>query len=394
MALNNVDLITYLNLMPKVKSVIVVLTFVSMAFWNQAAAFTPVIPDSVGLETRDGQTYVLHKVAPGETLYSLSRRYNSPVSGILKSNPGAESGIKIEQVLRIPYEKAPALAKGAVNHVVKASETMYAISRKYNVKLSEIKKWNNLKGTELSVGQTLVIYPKGDQKNSSQAPVTAVASPGEGDRIHTVASAETVYSISRKYNVSMADIRKWNNLDDFSLNVGQKLVIKSSNQPAATGKPVKESKRPVEKSRKPVEKSEKEAAPVSAETSGDQAGNSGYKEYQTSMEEIKRVNTSKSKPRARNNNTGFSKVVELGFAEVIKTDSESKKWLALHRTAPGGTIVRVKNEMNNLWVFVRVVGVLPETSVNDKVLIKISQTAYDKLGAINDRFPVEISYVP
>ena len=383
MALINVNFNTYLNLLPKVKSVIIVFTLISLAFYGEATAFTSVSADSIGLETnKDGKTYILHKVAPGETLYSLSRRYKAPVSGILKSNPGAESGIKVEQILRIPYEKKPELAKGAVSHVVKPSETLYSISRKYNVKLSDIKKWNNLEGTALNIGHTLVLYPKGggkDKNTVANTPATPMA--GEGDFVHTVASAETLYSISRKYNVAMADIKRWNNLDDVSLNIGQKLIIKPLKQPVA-------------RKDKPVEKRKKEVAEVSGKPTGSQTKDSGYKAYKTSMEEIKRVNTSNPQSRKSSNTGGFNKVVELGFAEVIKTEKESKKWLALHRTAPIGTIVRVKNEMNNLWVFVRVVGVLPETSVNDKVLIKISQTAYDKLGAINDRFPVEISYVP
>jgi hypothetical protein len=50
--------------------------------------------------------------------------------------------------------------------------------------------------------------------------------------------------------------------------------------------------------------------------------------------------------------------------------------------------------MNNLSVFVRVVGKLPNTGVNDKITIRITQTAYESLGGINDRIPVEISYIP
>jgi len=66
----------------------------------------------------------------------------------------------------------------------------------------------------------------------------------------------------------------------------------------------------------------------------------------------------------------------------------------MHRTAPIGTIMQVKNEMNNLTVFVRVIGKLPDTGENTNVTIRISKTAYDRLGAIDKRFPVEISYIP
>ncbi|MDN5212182.1 LysM peptidoglycan-binding domain-containing protein [Fulvivirgaceae bacterium BMA12] len=368
------------------KSTFIFFSIILIAFHQPVDAFTPsMMVDSIGIETKDGKTYIVHRVGPGETLYSLSRRYNSSVAGILKSNPGSDAGIKIQQILKIPYVKKAAQKKGAITHVVKANETMFAISRKYGVRLTDIKNWNNLSGTALNVGQKLILYPgETGGKAAGQVKATpAVAKTGEDDIIHTVSSSQTLYSISRQYNVSMTDIKKWNNLDGVGLSIGQKLVIKSTTANKSTTT-----------SKKQERPAATETIVANNEQSTAPSKSADYKTYETSMEEIKRVNTN-PKPRPRKSGTsGFNKVVELGFAEVIKTEKDSKKWLALHRTAPIGTILRVKNEMNNLWVFVRVVGVLPETSVNDKVLIKISKTAYDKLGAINNRFPVEISYVP
>ncbi|MCZ6899056.1 MAG: muramidase-2 precursor, partial [Bacteroidetes bacterium] len=73
--------------------------------------------------------------------------------------------------------------------------------------------------------------------------------------------------------------------------------------------------------------------------------------------------------------------------------SETRKYLALHRTAPVGTIIQIKNEMNDMRVFVRVVGKFPDTGNNEKLLIKISKAAYQRLGVIDSRFPVVLSYV-
>jgi hypothetical protein len=50
--------------------------------------------------------------------------------------------------------------------------------------------------------------------------------------------------------------------------------------------------------------------------------------------------------------------------------------------------------MNDLSVFVRVIGKLPETGENSTILLKISRTAYDRLGAYDSQFPVEITYHP
>jgi hypothetical protein len=88
------------------------------------------------------------------------------------------------------------------------------------------------------------------------------------------------------------------------------------------------------------------------------------------------------------------KVIEKGMAEVIESTSDTKKYLALHRQAPTGTIMQVKNEMNGQSVFVRIVGSIQDTGDNSKVLLMISKKAYDRLGAIDRRFPVQISYIP
>ena len=88
------------------------------------------------------------------------------------------------------------------------------------------------------------------------------------------------------------------------------------------------------------------------------------------------------------------KVVQKGFAEVIENTSDTKKYLAMHRDAPIGTIMQVRNEMNNQSVFVRIVNTIPPTGDNSKVILKISKKAYDRLGAVDSRFPVEISYIP
>jgi hypothetical protein len=87
-----------------------------------------------------------------------------------------------------------------------------------------------------------------------------------------------------------------------------------------------------------------------------------------------------------------SETIESGVAELIEGTESNRKYLALHRTAPIGTILKVKNEMNNREVFVRVMGKLPDTALTDKVIIRISKSAYDRLGAIDQRFRVEVTY--
>jgi hypothetical protein len=89
---------------------------------------------------------------------------------------------------------------------------------------------------------------------------------------------------------------------------------------------------------------------------------------------------------------GSDEVKEGGLAELIEGTEGNRKYLALHRTAKAGTILKVRNELNNREVFVRVTGPLPDTGINKNVVIKISKSAYDRLGAVDQRFRVEVTY--
>jgi rare lipoprotein A (peptidoglycan hydrolase) len=95
------------------------------------------------------------------------------------------------------------------------------------------------------------------------------------------------------------------------------------------------------------------------------------------------------------NNTGksLSKITETGVCSWISGGSMNQsKFYALHRTAPPGTIIRVTNKMNGRHVFVKVVGVLPDTGDNQHAILKISESAVDKLGVLDAQFLVELNY--
>ena len=86
-------------------------------------------------------------------------------------------------------------------------------------------------------------------------------------------------------------------------------------------------------------------------------------------------------------------ITESGIASWIRDDDiNPNKYYALHRTAPIGTIIRVTNKMNNKYVFVKVVGTLPDTGDNNDLVIKISKASAEKLGVHDSRFQSELSY--
>lgn len=86
-------------------------------------------------------------------------------------------------------------------------------------------------------------------------------------------------------------------------------------------------------------------------------------------------------------------MAEMGMAERIEADESSNKYLALHRSAPVGALVQVRNDISNQSLWVKVIGRLPNTGVNDRVLIKLSAKAFEKLSPNNQSFRAEVSYM-
>lgn len=370
---------------------------------SYSKASSLVAGDSIGVERVGDKTFILHKVTPQETLFGISRKYQVPVGEIQNANEVLKQGLKIGQTIRVPYIEKNKVPAGAELHKVSPGETLFSISKKYGVTVDSLKRWNKLLGNDLSVGQALVVKdvavassptpspvaptaaatstvatttkanppvvenkPKVERKTETvtkpqpeatrpaTTPTATVANttpiaPGEWIS-HTVKQGETLFSISTQYNSSVEDLIKWNALTSNNLRSGQ--VIKVGRAPEGP-------------STVPVIGTPKVAASTA----------------EMSVE-----------PTVENTSGGFKNITETGQAELIEGTGSHKKYLVLHRTAPVGSIMRVKNEENDLTIFARVVGTLPETGDNSKLVIKLSQAAFDQLKAVNQRFPVEVLY--
>ncbi|QHT68279.1 LysM peptidoglycan-binding domain-containing protein [Rhodocytophaga rosea] len=378
--------------------------------------------DSIGVEKKGNKILVLYKVEAGETLSSISRKYNTNVEAIRAEN-SLSSGLKLGDVIKVPYT-AKASYAGKKVHTVGASQTLYSIARQYNVTLEDIKKWNNLTSNEISLGQQLVVGEdkntvSGAQVNTTAKTETAVeetagvqpATPSTnaaGKKVHVVEAQQGLFSIARSYNIPVEKLRKWNNLTSDNLKLGQELLLEEPEQALAQASrqetvqtpPAKEPEKPKEKEQSRKER--KQAEEKEAETQTEAA------EVETNREEPgEPVASTETRPSEKTavkkedkpesytiaNTSGYVKKVETGMAEVIESGS-SDMFLALHRTAPVGTIMQVRNQMNDLSVFVKVIGKLPDTGANDKVIVKLSKKAYERLAALDKRFRVELSYMP
>ena len=364
------------------KTLLIFTFFAFLISFQESHANELTLGDSVGMERVGDKTFILHQVTGGETLFSISRKYQASVGEIQNANESLKQGLKAGQTIRIPYITAAKLPEGNSLHKVAPGETLFSISKKYGVTVDSLKQWNKLLGNDLSVGQALVVKetapspaiaanptlavtttasvptsspketpkpeptpkkeeprketpsPKSEPTKTSPSTVTVSNTPTStpivpGEWIsHTVKSGETLFSLSNQYNSSVEDLIRWNGLTSNNLRAGQNIKVGRAPEGPSTVPVIGEPKMAV------------------------------------STAEMREENT------IENTSGGFKNIKENGQAEVIEGTGGHKKYLVLHRTAPIGSIMRVKNEEKDVTIFARVVGTLPETGDNSKLVIK------------------------
>jgi len=184
-----------------------------------------VVKKSEIIENIDGKQFYMHFVKQGETLFEIAKAYDVPAEYIYLNNPNAKSGIKSGQILKIPYKEiknksnAQELKPGeSFQHIVKGKETLYGIARSYGADINEIKGLNPGMGDSVKEGQVINIPVRYKPQKSISEKTSATLK-------HTVESGETLYSISRQYNIPADDIKAANPGMQESLKVGQELLI-------------------------------------------------------------------------------------------------------------------------------------------------------------------------
>lgn len=151
-----------------------------------------------------------YTVKSGDSLWSISRKFGVSVNELKKVNNLSSNLLSIGQNLIIPGKKNNTSSN---EYVVKKGDTLYGIANKYNVSVDNLKSYNNLSTDSLSIGQIIKIP---DNKANSNE--------------YVVKSGDSLYSISRKYGVSVDELMSVNNLKSTVLSVGQVLKIPNSNE--------------------------------------------------------------------------------------------------------------------------------------------------------------------
>lgn len=348
-------------------------------------------PDSIGIERRDGKYFVIHRVTQGQTLYAVARRYNTSVEAIKAANPGMNDGLQYNQTLRVPQPE-PELSRKDERAAERAARREEKAARKAE---------------------------KADDDDQLMKPDAPKALSTKSADIHVVEAGQTLYSLAVKYNILMTDLRRWNNLTNDNILVGQALIVsekgfqarQAGNEPTAVASakpepkaeaprkeaPKVEPKPEIKAETKPEPKSETKSEPKS-ETSSESSSRPDFLRSRRAERAAERTNTSEERPPKPGDPgtrmaTKGRRLSEIGMAEQIEAEGSSNKYLALHRSAPVGSLVQVRNDITNQSLWVKVIGRLPDTGVNERVLIKLSSKAFEKLSPNNQGFRAEVSYI-
>lgn len=206
----------------------------------------------------DGKRYYIHNVEPGNTLWGLQQMYGVKVEEIMAANPTLSSGLKAGESILIPIQGLGQQSSQTQEiltskYKVKKGETLYGISRKFNTSVDNLISLNPiLSESTLQKGQIIIVPGEGDgeevvetnvtDNNTHSDPVpnpfvadTVKSENGESHEVrvvfndsivnHKVLQHETMYSISKRFMVSIETIMKENNLSSTTLSTGQILKI-------------------------------------------------------------------------------------------------------------------------------------------------------------------------
>ncbi len=220
-----------------------------------------------------------------------------------------------------------------VVHKVSPRETLIGLAKRYQVKVEDLRKYNEalVKKDQINVGQVLYI-PTKEVPIPSKTSFIEKNTPRKGinrPKYHIVKENESLYKIAFMHNVHIDSVKKWNQLVDNQIRVGNKLIVGYTSNP---------------------------------------------------------TNDEPTIPKS-----GLNIVQETGMGAMISGTKTDLK-LALHRKLPVGSYVRVFNESSGASVTVKIIGKIPNIDADQKVIIKLSQSACKSLGVVNERFPVTLSY--
>ena len=298
----------------------------------------------------NAQNFVIHKVQKGETLYGLSKKYNTTIDVIYKNNPSLTSeNLKLGTELRIPQSNQTIIKTSVQNssisennsvdtktsttkikidtilHQVKPKETMYGISKLYNVSINDIQKWNNLSGIGIQIDLILKILKPIENNSTTVLTETKQTEDKENNKINIVPEKKVAE---------------------------EKVIVVQ------------------QESKEPIEEHIEEA-------------------------EIPIIPKTLPLPEQFANQSKSNLKITKATGAPMNTADESidNTFFALHKTAKIGSVIKVRNLENNKIAYAKVIGKLPDTDENRKVLVRLSLGVRNAIKMGNGKAYLEMEFI-
>lgn len=159
----------------------------------------------------EANTYI---VSPGDSLSVIAKKFNTTINTLKEVNNLSTNTIYVGQQLIIPVEIASEDVESAsFTYTVVAGDSLSVIAKRYNTSVQAIKHANNLTGDTIYIGQRLTI-PLAEEKGEEQTLIN-----------YTVVSGDSLSEIAKRFNTSVNEIKRMNNLKSDLILVGQVLKI-------------------------------------------------------------------------------------------------------------------------------------------------------------------------
>ena len=255
--------------------------------------------------------------------------------------------------------------KKNIVHKVEAKETYYSIARKYNVTPQSVIQFNSNKSlqigtilrvpTERPFEESSVINVSNKQESNTSAQTAVID--------YKVAPREYLIAIAKKFNTTVEYLKTLNNLSSNSFSIGQ--IIK-------------------------VPLSVSSELPASPPVISLDIPKLDQRSINTPVDSSKSASERLKLPVAR---YGLREVNERGVAIWIEDENlDGTKMLALHQTAPIGTVIKITNPMTGKSTFAKIVGKFTQNESSKDALIVVTKATADLIGARDKRFQAILIY--
>lgn len=216
--------------MKSIKRIFFLLSFISVSYLSTLA--------------QENQSYFLHTIEKGQSLYSISSMYGVSKADIIRLNPGCEDKIYAGQAIKIPQNKTT--QKSETFHTIQPGETLYRLTTTYKVSAKAICDANpGLSAENFRIGQVIRIPSAAEAIDSTvEAVVTTpeqpIIQPAVKPRcrdMHKVKRRETIFSVSREYGISEQELIAANPELKNGMKKGQFLCIPYPSEKSAVTTP-------------------------------------------------------------------------------------------------------------------------------------------------------------